>query len=84
VAEDVRGYQLHLIEQKFSWSHINQVACTLRFFCGVTLGQKEAFERIVSGKEPEKLPPVLNREEIACGRTHPRPYGNGFKGWTSI
>jgi integrase/recombinase XerD len=63
--EDVRAYQLHLIEQKFSWSHINQVACALRFFYGITLGQKEAFERIVSGKEPEKLPPVLNREEIA-------------------
>jgi integrase/recombinase XerD len=63
--EDVRAYQLHLIERKFSWSHINQVACALRFFYGITLGQKEAFERIVSGKEPEKLPPVLNREEIA-------------------
>jgi integrase/recombinase XerD len=31
---------------------------------GITLGQKEAFERIVTGKEPEKLLPVLNREEI--------------------
>jgi integrase/recombinase XerD len=62
--EDVRAYQLHLIEHKFSWSHINQVACALRFFYGITLGQKDAFERIVAGKEPEKLPPVLNREEI--------------------
>ena len=62
--EDVRAYQLHLIEQKYSWAHINQVACALRFFYGITLSQKEAFERIVSGKEPEKLPPVLNREEI--------------------
>jgi integrase/recombinase XerD len=61
----VRAYQLHLIEQKFSWSHINQVACALRFFYGIALGQKETFERIVSGREPEKLPPVLNREEIA-------------------
>jgi site-specific recombinase XerD len=63
--EEVRAYQLHLVEQKYSWTHINQVACALRFFYGITLGQKEAFERIVSGKEPEKLPPVLNREEIA-------------------
>ena len=63
--EEVRAYQLHLVEQKYSWSHINQVACALRFFYGITLGQKEAFERIVSGREPEKLPPVLNREEIA-------------------
>jgi Phage integrase, N-terminal SAM-like domain len=55
--EEVRAYQLHLVEQKYSWAHINQVACALRFFYGITLGQKEAFERIVSGKEPEKLPP---------------------------
>jgi integrase/recombinase XerD len=63
--EEVRAYQLHLIEQKHSWTHINQVACALRFFYGITLGQKEAFERIVSGREPERLPPVLSREEIA-------------------
>jgi integrase len=63
--EEVRAYQLHLVERKYSWAHINQVACAPRFFYGITLGQKEAFERIVSGKEPEKLPPVLNREEIA-------------------
>ena len=28
------------------------------------MGQKEAFERIVFGKEPAKLPPVLNAEEL--------------------
>ena len=38
--EQVRAYQLHLIAQKRLWSHINQVACALRFFYGVTLGQK--------------------------------------------
>jgi site-specific recombinase XerD len=63
--EEVRAYQLHLVAQKRSWSHINQVACALRFFYGITLGHKEALERIVSGKEPEKLPPVLSPEEIA-------------------
>ena len=62
--EDIRAYQLHLVDRKYSWSHINQVACALRFFYGITLCQKEAFERIVAGKEPEKLPPILNHEEI--------------------
>jgi site-specific recombinase XerD len=62
--EEVRAYQLHLIERKYSWAHINQVACALRFFYGITLGQKEALERIVAGKDPEKLPPVLNSEEV--------------------
>jgi integrase/recombinase XerD len=42
--EQVRSYQLHLIQQKRSWSHINQVVCALRFFYGITLGQTEAFE----------------------------------------
>jgi integrase/recombinase XerD len=62
--EEVRAYQLHLVAQKRSWSHINQVACALRFFYGITLGHKEALERIVTGKEPERLPPVLSAEEI--------------------
>jgi integrase len=62
--EEVRAYQLHLVAQKRSWSHINQVACALRFFYGITLGHKEALERIVTGKEPEKLPPVFSPEEI--------------------
>ena len=63
--KQVRAYQLHLIHQKRSWSHINQVACALRFFYGVTLRQTEAFERIVGGQKPDKLPLVLTGEEIA-------------------
>ena len=63
--EDVRAYQLHLIAQKRSWSHINQAACALRFFYGVTMGQEDAFERIINGREPQKLPPVLAPDEIA-------------------
>lgn len=63
--EQVRAYQLHLITQKHSWSHLNQVACALRFFYGVTLGQAEAFERIVGGRKTDKLPLVLNAGEIA-------------------
>ena len=63
--EDVRSYQLHLIAQKRSWSHVNQAACALRFFYGVTMGQQEAFERIVNGREPEGLPLVLAPDEIS-------------------
>ena len=63
--EDVRAYQLHLIAERYSWTHVNQVACALRFFFGVTLGRTEAAERIVYGRAPEKLPPVLAPEEVA-------------------
>ena len=63
--EEVRAYQLHLAGLGWSWSHINQVSCALRFFFGVTLGRPEAFDRIISAKEPKKLPVVLSGEEIA-------------------
>jgi site-specific recombinase XerD len=62
--EDVRAYQVHLASKRQSWSHINQVACALRFFYGVTLGQADAAERIARAKEPQKLPVVLSADEI--------------------
>ena len=62
--EEVRAYQLHLIAQQRSWSHINQVVCALRSFYGVTLGWTDAFERIVATREPQKLPVVLSADEI--------------------
>jgi integrase/recombinase XerD len=40
------------------------VSCALRFFFGVTLDRPEAFDRIISAKEPKKLPVVLSGEEI--------------------
>jgi site-specific recombinase XerD len=46
-------------------SHINQVTCALRFFYAVTLGRKEAIERIISVREPQKQPLVLSAEEVA-------------------
>jgi integrase/recombinase XerD len=62
--EDVRVYQLHLIAQQRSWSHINQTVCALRFFYGVTLGRIDAHERIIAAREPQRLPVVLSGEEI--------------------
>jgi integrase/recombinase XerD len=55
--EDVRAYQL-----QYSWSHVNQVACALPFFYGITLGQKDAFERIMTSKDPNRLPPTPRRD----------------------
>lgn len=61
----VRAYQLHLVSERKSRAHINKVACALRFFYGVTLDQPEAFERITNGRDREKLPLVLDKDEIA-------------------
>lgn len=63
--EEVRAYQIHLVGQGLSWSHINQVSCALRFFFGVTLGRQAAIDHIVRAREPRKLPIVLSGEEIA-------------------
>lgn len=63
-AEEVRAFQLHLIAQHRSWSHINQTVSALRFFFGVTLGQSDAYERIIAAREPQRLPVVLSGDEV--------------------
>src|SRR5260370_37833182 len=63
-AEEVRTYQLHLVGLGWSWSHINQVTCALRLLFAVTLGRPDVSVRIISGKEPRKLPVVLSGEEV--------------------
>jgi site-specific recombinase XerD len=62
--EEVRAYQIHLAGRGLSWPHLNQVSCALRFFFGVSLGRKDVVDRIVSAKEPKKLPVVLSAEEV--------------------
>jgi site-specific recombinase XerD len=63
--EDVRTFQLHLIERKVSWSTLNQMVCALRFLFGTTLGRSEYLPLLVYGKKPRKLPCVLSPEEVA-------------------
>jgi integrase/recombinase XerD len=36
--EEVWRFQLHLVARGISWSGLNQIVCTLRFFHGTTLG----------------------------------------------
>ena len=61
---EVRSYQLHLIDQKASWSRFNQTVCALRFFFGVTLGRTDDVPLIPYGKRPRTLPSVLAPEEV--------------------
>jgi site-specific recombinase XerD len=63
-AEEVREYQLHLIGSGWSWSHINKASCALRFLYAVTLERSDVSVRIVSGKEPRKLPVILSGDEV--------------------
>jgi integrase len=57
--EEVRAYQLYLIAQQRSWSHINQVVCALRFFyASLWPGPTR------SNASRKKLPVVLSADEI--------------------
>jgi site-specific recombinase XerD len=64
-AEEVRGFQVHLLGQKASWSKFNQIVAGLRFFYGVTLGRPQMVEMLPYGKKPKRLPTVLSVEEVA-------------------
>lgn len=63
--EQIRQYQLHLIEQKASWSQFNQGVCALRFLYNVTLSRPHVIEHLPFAKRPRLLPDVLTRDEVA-------------------
>jgi integrase/recombinase XerD len=62
--EDVRTFQLHLIERQVSWSLFNQTVCALRFFFRTTLGRPELLPFVPYAKKPKKLACVLGPEEV--------------------
>ena len=63
--EDVRDFQLHLIEvRKVGWSSFNQAVCGLRFLYSFTLPKPWPIAMIPFGKRPRKLPTVLSVEEV--------------------
>ena len=63
--DDVRVYQLHLLEQQASWSRFNVIVSALRFFFQVTLGRPEVIVHLPYGKRPKTTPVVLSPEETA-------------------
>jgi site-specific recombinase XerD len=63
--EEIRTYQLHLLQQQASWSVFNQAVCALRLFYRLTLKVSFSVDMIPYGKKPKSLPAVLSREEVA-------------------
>ncbi len=63
-AEDVRRYQLHLLDAGTSWSRFNQTVCALKFLYRVTLKVGWSVEQIPYGRKPRSLPVVLSQEEV--------------------
>ncbi|MGB6043171.1 MAG: site-specific integrase [Pirellulales bacterium] len=63
--EDLRSFQLHLIEdRKVGFSSFNQAVCGLRFLYQVTLPKPWPVAMIPYGKRARTLPTVLGLEEV--------------------
>ena len=63
--EDVRTFQLHLIEErKLAYSTFNQAVCALRFYYRHTQPMSWPVTAVPFGKRPKKLPTVLSRQEV--------------------
>lgn len=63
--EDVRTYQVHLVEERgASWTRLNQAVCALRFLYVKTLGKDWPLRHIPYAKSEKKLPVVLSQREV--------------------
>jgi integrase/recombinase XerD len=63
--EELRRYQLHLVDAGTSSIMLNRTITALRFFFGVTLDRADATAKMSAVREPRRLPVVLSREEVA-------------------
>jgi integrase/recombinase XerD len=64
-AEDLRRYQLHMVETGSTRMSLNRTITALRFFFAVTLECPEALAKMSTVREPRKLPVVLSRAEVS-------------------
>ena len=62
--EDLRRYQLHLVDTGISSRSLNAAITGLRFFFEVTLDRSDAMAKMKPVYEPRKLPVVLSAEEV--------------------
>jgi len=64
-AEDLRRYQLHLVDHAISPISLNATITGLKFFCTVTLDHADLIAKLSPVHVPRKLPVVLSRDEVA-------------------
>ncbi len=62
--EDLRQYQLHLVDHGISPSSLNAAISGLKFFFDVTLDRGEVMAKMQPVHLPRKLPVILSREEV--------------------
>jgi integrase/recombinase XerD len=63
--EDLRRYQLHLVDRGTSPISLNAAITGLKFFFDVTLDRGELMAKMQPVRVPRTLPVVLSREEVA-------------------
>ena len=63
-ADEVRRFQLHLVEGGASICNRNRIMTGVRFLFRVTLRRHDLAAEIWHIQEPQKLPPVLSPEEV--------------------
>ena len=63
-AEDLRNYQLYLIDQGISPASLNVAITGLKFFFDITVGDTERIGKMQPVRVPRKLPVILSREEV--------------------
>ena len=62
--EDLRNYQLHLVDHGVSPASLNSAICGLKFFFGVTLDRPEAMAKMKPVHLPRKLPEIQSPDEV--------------------
>lgn len=63
--EDLRNFQLHLVDEGTSPTTLNATITGLKFFCEITLDRAELTAKMQPVHVPRTLPVVLSREEVA-------------------
>ena len=63
--EDLRRFQLHMVDQGTSPITLNATITGLKFFFDVTLDRGELMAKMQPVRVPRTLPVVLSREEVA-------------------
>jgi integrase/recombinase XerD len=62
--EELRNYQLHLVDQGTSPITLNATITGLKFFCDVTLDRAELMAKMTPVFVPRTVPVVLSRDEV--------------------
>ena len=63
--EDLRAYQLHMVNENVGVPTFNQRIIALRFFFGMTCGREDMKRHMQFRRAPRRLPVILSSEEVA-------------------